>query len=201
MAADIGSPYHLLFFFFLLMLPPQYLFDLLPLRLVQMGEVRHWRQGGSSACCGHHARVDLSSCIFKSRYRCYEYTRFNINIHRYIQSGQRKTALGILLTFYIFFFQFFLPRYSHYQNCMIFILSNDLQLVENVIVEIICEISVIYFATLTMRHLLNIYVKTANHLPGCSWRQDIGEFCGCTTWRMDIDFCSFIAPVVHWDSI
>lgn len=103
MAADIGSPYHLLFFFFLLMLPPQYLFDLLPLRLVQMGEVRHWRQGGSSACCGHHARVDLSSCIFKSRYRCYEYTRFNINIHRYIQSGQRKTALGILLTFYIFF--------------------------------------------------------------------------------------------------
>lgn len=107
MAADIGSPYHLLFFFFLLMLPPQYLFDLLPLRLVQMGEVRHWRQGGSSACCGHHARVDLSSCIFKSRYRCYEYTRFNINIHRYIQSGQRKTALGILLTFYIFFFQFF----------------------------------------------------------------------------------------------
>lgn len=72
-----------------------------------MGEVRHWRQGGSSACCGHHARVDLSSCIFKSRYRCYEYTRFNINIHRYIQSGQRKTALGILLTFYIFFFNSF----------------------------------------------------------------------------------------------
>lgn len=92
-----------------------------------MGEVRHWRQGGSSACCGHHARVDLSSCIFKSRYRCYEYTRFNINIHRYIQSGQRKTALGILLTFYIFF-SILLPRYSHYQNCMIFILSNDLQL-------------------------------------------------------------------------
>lgn len=118
-----------------------------------------------------------------------------------ISNPDREKRLSEYSSLSTFFFQFFLPRYSHYQNWMIFILSNDLQLVENVIVEIICEISVIYFATLTMRHLLNIYVKTANHLPGCSWRQDIGEFCGCTTWRMDIDFCSFIAPVVHWDSI
>lgn len=85
-----------------------------------------------------------------------------------ISNPDREKRLSEYSSLSTFFFSILLPRYSHYQNCMIFILSNDLQLVENVIVEIICEISVIYFATLTMRHLLNIYVKTANHLPGCS---------------------------------